>query len=498
MTASYQPRPEARVISSPSMTRRQLLASALAAANLPVFAQTTSLKLARILNGIAFPNLPPAAINNAKVILASTLASAAAGFHMDSARIIRDLAKQKAGAREATLWFDSPRLPLAEAARANAMASDVAASDDSDLRNVAHIGTCATAVSLALAESTKAPGADVLAAIATAYEAAGRIGEAIAASTGNVTNGGAITGSIGRGFHASAIVAFGGTAAAAKLLRLTPEQTANALAITATTVGGLSISSNTAAREYHAGNAAITAINAALAASRGYIVNPDMLESPGGFLAVFAGGPVNTAPLERDLAEPQITRYLAIKLVPGAHALHCAVEAAVNAAKSMPGSADDVAQILVAGPQSALAASSRAPKDVNEAIHSLSYYLASAVADRDFSWAHADPKLIERPIIPRLITLVEQDPNPPATRYEWGWSATVTLVTKSGQRYTGTVQAPRGSAPRGIEWPDIDAKYRALMPQSGLPTTRRDQLLRALHQFESVKNTATFARLLTR
>ncbi|MFM2124619.1 MAG: hypothetical protein RL328_1070, partial [Acidobacteriota bacterium] len=377
------------------MTRRKLILGALTAANVPVLGQqSTSFKLARILNGIAYGSLTPAAIKNAKVILASTLASAAAGFQMDSARIIRELAKDKAGKRSSTLWFDAARLPIADAARANAMASDVAASDDSDLRNVAHIGTCATAVGLALAESTQASGQDLLTAIVAGYEAAGRIGEAIAASTGNVSNGGAITGSIGRGFHASAIVAFGGTATAAKLLRLTPEQLANALAITATTVGGLSISSNTAAREYHAGNAALTALNAALAASRGYVVNPDMLESSGGFLSVFAGGPVNTQPLERDLTDPQITRYLAVKLVPGAHALHCAVEAAVEAAKSMPGSSEDVTRILVAGPQSALAASSRAPKDVNEAIHSLPYYLASAVADRGFTWDHANPKLI--------------------------------------------------------------------------------------------------------
>jgi 2-methylcitrate dehydratase PrpD len=38
----------------------------------------------------------------------------------------------------------------------------------------------------------------------------------------------------------------------------------------------------------------------------------------------------------------------------------------------------------------------------------------------------------------------------------------------SGARYTSTVDAPRGSGPRGIEWSDVEAKYRALMPGSGL------------------------------
>jgi len=460
---------------------------------MPAYAQEPSaLKLARIVNGITYANLTPVAIKHAKVILASTIASAAAGRDLDSVPIIRELAIEKAGKREASLWFHQAKLPIAEAARANAMASDASASDDSDLRNVAHIGTCITAVGLAIAESTGASGQDVLAALVAGYETAGRIGEAILASSPTSQTTGAISGAVGRGFHASSIVAFGGTATAAKLLKLTDAQFANALSITATTVGGLSISTNSWAREYHAGNAALTSINAALAAKKNFVVNPDMLEANGGFLSVFAGG-INAATLERALNnDHQISRFLAIKLVPGAHALHSAVEAAIQAAKQMPGPPSDVTKILVAGPQSALAASSRAPKDFAETIHSLPYYLASAVADRNFTWAHADPKMIQRPEITRLITLVDQDPAPPAVRYEWPWGATVTLVTKSGQRYSATVDAPRGSAPRGIEWADVDAKYYALMPKSA----RTQQVLDLVHNFETIKNTGTFARLL--
>lgn len=487
------------------MTRRQLLLSAITAASLPdlptvaqeATKEPAALTLARVVHGIDFGNLPPVAVKYSKVILASTIASASAGRNLDSVRIIRELAKEKSGKRSSSVWFDTARLPIVEAARANAMASDAAASDDSDLRNVAHIGTSVTAVGLAAAETTGASGKELLAAIAAGYEAAGRIGETIIESSDSKQPSGAINGSIGRGFHASAIVAFGGTVAAAKLLRLTPEQLANALGITATTVGGLSISSKTAAREYQAGNAAITAVNAVLAAGRGYAVNPDMIEAPGGFLNVFAGGAPKTKSLTREITgDYQIARYLAVKLVPGAHALHCAVEAAINAAKAMPGGPDDVAKILVAGPQGELASSGRAPKNVDEAIHSLPFYLASAVTDRKFTWSSTDPKTIERPEIARLIGLVEKDPNPNPARYEWSWSATVTLVAKSSQRYSSTVQAPRGSAPRGIEWDDIDAKYHALAPQSGLPASRLEQALSLIHDFENVKDAAAFAHLL--
>jgi 2-methylcitrate dehydratase PrpD len=131
-----------------------------------------------------------------------------------------------------------------------------------------------------------------------------------------------------------------------------------------------------------------------------------------------------------------------------------------------------------------------------EAIHSLSYYIASAVADKDFSWVHAAPAMIQRPVIVRLIGLVEQDPSPSATRYEWNWGATVTIVTKSGAKYASTVDAPRGSAPRGIEWSDVDGKFRALMPQSRLPMSRIEQALKLIQDFDQVKKVSQLTSLL--
>ncbi len=479
------------------MPRRRFLKNALGAVPLACLAQTpltAALQLAEPLARLRFPDLSATDVKHAKVILASTLASAAAGTQIESARIIRDLAKQQGGAAEATLWFDGAKLPAVLAARANAMLSDSAASDDSDLRNVAHIGTCLTAVGLALGEKTGASGKDLLTAMVAGYEAAGRIGEALEASS-PMGSAGAISGTVGRGFHASSIVAFGGTVAAAKLLGLTPEQMAQAINTTATSVGGLAISTNSWAREYHAGNAAQTAVNAARAASRGYTVNPDMLENKGGFLAVLSGGKADATPLTRASDTRQISRFLAVKLVPGAHALHPAVEAAIQAAREANSPPDQIAKILVAGPQAALVAA-KPPKDMIEAIHSLSYYLASAVIEKDFSWIDAAPERINRPGIARLIGLVERDPSPPAVRYQWGWGATVTLVTTSGARFSSTVDAPRGSAPRGIEWPDIDAKYRALMPESKLPPARAEQALKLIHDFDQATRVAQLTTLL--
>jgi 2-methylcitrate dehydratase PrpD len=273
---------------------------------------------------------------------------------------------------------------------------------------------------------------------------------------------------------------------------------ANAIGLTATTMGGLAIGTNSWAREYQAGNAALCAVNAALAAGRGYIVNEDMLEAPRGFLAVFGGGKADAAKLTRDFGkEWDIVTHMAIKLVPGAHAFHPAVEAAVNAARQSNAPPEDVVKILVSGPQHRAIGRGRPPKDLVEAIHSLHYFLASAVADKDFSWVHATPAKISNPAVARLIGIVESDPTPPPVHYEWSWGGTVTIVTKSGARFTSTVDAPRGSGPSGIEWSDVEAKYRALLPDSKLPAKRIEEILMTIHRLERAKKISELTSLLS-
>jgi 2-methylcitrate dehydratase PrpD len=477
------------------ITRRQMLTQtsvAAAAAALPrgfAWAQTPgaaapplALELARFLHAARFEDLPRLAVEHAKIVVASTLASAAAGSRIESARIVRTLAEEQGGREEAAVWYARTRLPIAQAARVNAMQSDASASDDSDLRNVAHSGTSVTAVGLAIGERAGSSGRDLLTAIVAGYEAAGRVSEALMTR---------------QEFHASMAVAFGGTVTAARLLGLTAEETAHALALTATTVGGLAMGTDSWAREYHAGNAALTAVNAALAAGRGFTANPDMLEARRGFLAMFAGAGVEPESLARDLgAEWDIVTHLAIKLVPGAHAFHPAVEAAVDAARRANVPPERVARILVSGPRHRSLPVERPPADLVEAIHSLPYFLASAVADRDFSWAHATPEKIASAPMAALIGRVAVDPAPPDVRYVWSWGATVIIETTSGERFTSTVDAPRASGPRGIDWRDVDAKYFALMPESGLAASRIERALELVHTLDQARDVRALAAVL--
>src|SRR5262245_17897233 len=379
-------------------------------------AMTVARTLAEFLTQVSYVDLPPQTVDHAAMLIASTIASAALGSGITSSTIIRALAREQGGRPEASLWFDrGPKLPVADTAQVNAVMSDAAASDDSDLRNIVHAGTTLVATGLAVAERTGSSGEDVLSAIVLGYEAAGRIGEAIT------------PGFRSRGFHGCLVAIFGGAVAAARLLcGVDPPQMAQAIAISATSIGGLMAAANTSvAREYHAGLAAMLGVRAALAAQRGYCVEEGILETRLGFFEAYGGieGAAGAQVATRELGQSwDIITDMAIKLVPGGHPYHALAEAAANAASEGGIAAEEVESITLSRPGYTALTGPLHPSDLIGMAHSPAYFLAAGAADRNFSWANATPAKIGDPIIHQLIDKVGVGP-PPAenvARYRQG------------------------------------------------------------------------------
>jgi 2-methylcitrate dehydratase PrpD len=444
-------------------------------------------ELARFVVGTRADDLPPLARERARMVMASTIASAAMGADIVSSQIIRQLAMERGGTAEATVWFDGRKLPAPEAARVNATMSDAAASDDSDLRSIAHIGTIVGTTAIAMAERTGACGRDVLRAMVLGYEIAGRIDEALT------------PGRTERGFHGSISTIFGGAVAAGAILALTEAQMTQAIALAATSIGGLMVAANTSvAREYHAGLSALLGIHAALAAHRGFVAEESVLEMPRGFFSAYGGDHLED--VTRDLGrEWDITTNMAIKLVPGGHPHHAAAEAAANAAIAGNVDPDDVARITVSAAKYRTLPGPRHPTDLIGLAHSPAYFIAAAVADRGYGWVHASPAKVADPVIGRLIDKLTVDPNPPPypDRFPHHHGATVTIALRDGREFSSHVDFPRGSGPRGIAWADVDAKYRTLVPLSGLGPDTIEASLEVVHEFETVETVSTLTRMLS-
>src|SRR5688572_1434759 len=447
---------------------------------------TVAGEIAAFVTGQSYADLPPQATENAAMLISSTIASASLGSTIESSKIIRALELERGGKPQATLWFGAAeKLPVAAAARVNAVMSDAAASDDSDLRNIVHAGTTACATSLAVAEKTGSSGQEVLAAIVLGYEVAGRI------------NGAMIGGLQKKGHHGCVVSAFAGAVAAGHLMKLTQPRMAQAIAIIETSMGGLHAAANTSvAREYHAGLAAMLGVNAAQAAQLGFEAEEKILETGRGFFEVYGNKP-DVGAVTRDLGQRwSILEDMGIKLVPGGHPNHSTAEAAANAARAGDVRPDDVETITVSRPGFTGLTGPQFPTDLIGVAHSPAYFAACGVADRDFSWKHAFEDKINDPVIRGLLGKVRGGDPPTENLERYKSGAVVTIKTRDGRTHTSTVYAPKGAAMLGIDWKDVEVKYRTLAPFAKFSGDNLEASMKVIRRFREEKNVSELIGLL--
>jgi 2-methylcitrate dehydratase PrpD len=430
--------------------------------------------------------IPPRALETARMLVASTLASAALGSGFSSARIIRRLAQEKGGRPNASVWY-SPhlKLPADEAAQVNAVQSAAAAYDDTHMPSISHFGTASVATTLAIGEQRGATGDDILAAIVCGYEAATRMSAAISPEFRK------------QGFNGCLVAIFAATVASGRLLELTAAQLANALALTATSIGGLKAGNMSDAREYIDGLSVTLGTNAALAASYGYCAREDIFESAAGFFALY--GRADAAAAARVATQAYGERWgivtdMAIKFAPGGHPYHAFGQAAGLAVRRGGISADEIDAITIWRPE--LSAGGIHPHDFASMIHSPAYYAAAGAADGELSWQHGKVDKLGDPTIRSLMEKVRVEPLPVSTETPAWCGASVAVRTRDGRVSTTMLAAPLGVRADGPDWHDVDGKYRALLPTAGVPSRAIEASLRLIHDFSDLTNVSELTDLL--
>src|SRR5574339_206690 len=110
---------------------------------------TVAQRLARFVTTSVAGDFTPRHLELARMVVASTVASAARGFRIGSVEAFRALALESGGAPDATLWFDGTKVPAAAAAGVNNASSDAPGMDDTCLLLIGHFGGPATTAALA-------------------------------------------------------------------------------------------------------------------------------------------------------------------------------------------------------------------------------------------------------------------------------------------------------------------------------------------------------------
>lgn len=238
-------------------------------------AGATSAALARFAVRTRWDDIPPAVRHEAKRSLLNFFATALAGWNdpaLQAAAVV--FASFRSGA-DCSVIGRAARTDLLHAASLNAMAGNVHDFDDTHMPTILHPTAPVAPALLALAQTRRVSGADLLAAFVVGVEVECRLANAV--SPWHYARGWHITSTCG---------VFGAAAACGRLLGLDEQRMLWALGNASAQSSGLVETLGTMAKSMGVGNAASNGVLSALLAQEGFAGPAAPVEGPRGFLQV--------------------------------------------------------------------------------------------------------------------------------------------------------------------------------------------------------------------
>jgi 2-methylcitrate dehydratase PrpD len=411
--------------------------------------------LGQWVSGLELAAIPADVLSHLKLCLLDSIGCGIFGAVQPWGKIAGDVAASLSGGGAASLFARSDKVSPADAALANGTAIHGFEIDDAHVTSSLHPGAVTLPVCLALAETRGATGAEFLAALAAGYEAGLRIGAC--AGIAHSTSGYHVTGTVG---------AVGAAAAAARLLKLSPPQTAHALGIGATQAAGLYAARTGAmTKRFHAGRAAQSGVLAALLAERGFTGSVDALEAPfGGFMSTLHGQH-DAASILADLGTRWEATHVGLKAYAACASAHTTIDGVLELRRRglLPDNLDRMTVWMSRKGHLNIAFPYR-PGEVIAAQMNGFYAAAMALLDGEaFIDQYAEARLAD----PRILALIPRidirhDPGLDRGGAARRHAVTIEAVRRDGSVMSTTVEQRRGSADHPLPRAEVEAKFRRL------------------------------------
>jgi 2-methylcitrate dehydratase PrpD len=241
--------------------------------------------LARFLSGIRYEDLSPDALREARRAVLDWVGCALAGSAHPTVDVLLENFDDLGSVPLATvLGRGGRKLSLLDAAVANGQMGHVLDFDDTHLGGVIlHTSTATLPALFALGERRRSSGRDVMVALAAAFEAGIRVGQA---ATSHHLGGWHLTGTLGT---------VAAAAGSARLIGLDEKQMTFALGIACTQAAGMQQNRGSDCKSLHAGKSAYHGVLASTLASRGFSSSPEILEGSLGFTKIYSATQQNVA-----------------------------------------------------------------------------------------------------------------------------------------------------------------------------------------------------------
>ena len=395
-----------------------------------------------------------------KDLIVDTVGVAAAGGSTPATALLRSWVDEQYPAQatadaalhpgSAALWGESAGRGPADAALINGTAAHALDWDDAAPSMAMHPAAVLLPTLFALTGRHPATGPDL--------EEAYCVGSAVFRAVSEALPHGV---HYGRGWHNTSTTGrLAATAAAARLVGLTPEQTAHALGIAASAAAGSLANFGTMTKPMHAGLTARDAVMAVGLAQRGFTANPAQLESRGGFFDLFGDhDPARTATLSERLtfwATGWVDDY-AIKAYPSCFATQRAIDAGFSLRNELGAGVSQISRLSVtleAGGLRPLRDSE--PTSGLEAKFSLEYTLSVALLTGNVRLSDFTDEAVADPEVAALMRRVELAERPPSS--EPGFTV-VNALLDGGRELVRQVHHSRGDSHNPLQRHELADKF---------------------------------------
>lgn len=268
-----------------------------------------------------------------------------------------------------------------------------------------------------------------------------------------------------RGWHATASIGvMSATAALCRLMGLSVDQTRHALGIAASNVCSSRQNFGTMTKPLHPGISSQSAVLAARLAERGFTADPDQLEKPLGYFAVF-GTDSDLSTLLESLRSPfaLLRDGLSFKKFSCCYNTHRTVDAALTLSAAIPAEERQRIDKVVVTLQ---------PTAINALIHhrpttglqgkfSIEYVIAAGLIDGELPLVSFEDEAVRRQTVQDLIRKIEvrESPIPPVGPAEWEFAYSVLEVSCGGKTYVERVDIPKGDCRNPLSDQELDEKF---------------------------------------
>jgi 2-methylcitrate dehydratase PrpD len=415
---------------------------------------------AKNLKNTEFDDLPQKVIDETKKQILDILGVAIGGFSQRGAKELRELVLEWGGKKESSVIGTSVKVPVPNAAHANATMAHCLDYDDVHEKAVMHSGVVIIPTCLAMAQFKGGlSGKDLIAAVALGVDMMCRL--ALATTPGKSA--------VELGWHLTTLFGFLGVAGvAARILGLDEEGIVNAIGIAyhQSCGNGQTVKDGALTKRLGPGFAVKGGITSALLAERGITGAHNALEGQWGLYNLYMHGDYGPDILREDLGRRFEGMNVAIKPYPCCRGIHPAIDATLAIKNENNVKKEDIKEIviyvteahyaLLCSPEDA----KRNPRNPVDAQFSIPWGVATAIANNRVTLDDYTETAIKSDAIKEITKKMRVEIDNGLRRPDKMEPTRIEIITSEEQSFSKVVEHPLGSLERPMTLEDCSRKFR--------------------------------------